>query len=109
MGLPAAAVGLYVGAVVGDAVGNIGDVGKVMAESPSKDTAAMAKPRPTIVEVDPYDTDSLARIVPTKLLNKPIVALEPTVQYMFFASAPFWRINDVAVAAVRVVAVWKIH
>ena len=102
-------VGATVGAIVGDAVGNIGDVGKVMAESLAKDTAAAAKPRPTIVELDPYDMDTLARIVPSKLLDAPIVALEPTAQYMFFASAPFSRIIDVADPVMRLVAVWKIH
>ena len=48
-------------------------------------------------------------MVPTKLDVPARVALEPICQNTLAALAPFWRMTEVAVAVVRVVAAWKIH
>jgi hypothetical protein len=48
-------------------------------------------------------------MVPTKLDVPARVALEPICQNTLAALAPFWRMKEVAVAVVRVVAAWKIH
>ena len=93
-------------AVVDEAAGG---PGSVIVDPLSKDTAAIAKPRPTTVDDEPYVIDTLARIVPTKLLDAPIVALVPSAQYTFDARAPFSRMKDVEVDVVSVVAVWNIH
>ena len=63
--------------------------GRAIFDPLEKDTAAIARPRPTIVDDEPYVIDTLARMVPTKLLEYPMVALEPTAQYTFVAMAPF--------------------
>ena len=84
-------------------------VGNAIVDPPANETAAPARPRPVIVDDDPYEIDACARMVPTKLLDAPIVALVPIAQYTLDGTAPFWRMNEVAVAVVRVVAVWKIH
>ena len=83
--------------------------GSVMMDPPSKETAAMANPRPTMLDDEPYVIDTCARMVPTKLLEDPSVALVPTDQYTFSANAPFCKIIEVAPAVIMVVAVWKIH
>ena len=49
---------------LGEVVGKLGNVGRVTDEPPAKDTAASAKPRPTITDDSPKDIDTLARIVP---------------------------------------------
>ena len=68
------------GIIEGDAVESAEDNGKVIEELPAKVTAAIARPRPTITDEEPYVIDTLARIVPWKLLEYPIVALEPIAQ-----------------------------
>ena len=53
--------------------------GILIVDPPAKVTAAIANPRPTIVDELPNVTDTCARIVPTKLLEYPIVALDPEI------------------------------
>ena len=52
------------GEALDSTIGKLGNVGSVMDEPPAKDTAASAKPRPTITDDSPKDIDTLARIVP---------------------------------------------
>lgn len=100
MGCPVGPLGAAVGEYDGDDVGGI-----VISEPLAKVTAAMARPRPRIVEVEPYVIDTFASILPTKLLEYEIVALVPTDQYTLAARAPFLRIKEVAVLVVTVVPV----
>ena len=104
VGCPVGPEGAAVGADVGSPGGGID-----ILEPPSKETAAIASPRPTMLDDVPYVIDTCARMVPTKLLDPPIVALVPTDQYTFLANAPFCRIKEVAPAVIMVVEVWKIH
>jgi hypothetical protein len=65
---------------VGGTFENVGNIGNVTDEPLANDTAAIAKLRPTITDEEPKDTDTFARIVPWKLLEYPIVALDPIAQ-----------------------------
>ena len=58
------ALGDGLGEALDSTIGKLGNVGSVMDEPPAKDTAASAKPRPTITDDSPKDIDTLARIVP---------------------------------------------
>ena len=48
-------------------------------------------------------------MLPIKLLDSPIVALDPIAQKTFFVFASFLRVNEVAVAVVKALPTWKIH
>ena len=58
------ALGDGLGEALDSKIGKLGNVGRVTDEPPAKDTAASAKPRPTITDDSPKDIDTLARIVP---------------------------------------------
>ena len=61
---PEEALGDGLGEALDSTIGKLGNVGRVTDEPPAKDTAASAKPRPTITDDSPKDIDTLARIVP---------------------------------------------
>ena len=61
---PEEALGDGLGEALDSTIGKLGNVGSVTDEPPAKDTAASAKPRPTITDDSPKDIDTLARIVP---------------------------------------------
>ena len=52
------ALGDRVGDALDDALGELENVGSVTEESPAKDTAAIARPRPTITDDAPKDIDT---------------------------------------------------
>lgn len=76
---------------------------------PSKVTADPTSARPTIDEPWPNVTDAYARMVPANELDRPIVALDPTCQYTYFAEAPFTKTIDVYAPVITVDVAWKTH
>ena len=56
-----------------------------MESAPAKVTAAPAKARPLTTVLTSTEIDAYAKIVPTKVLEYPSVALDPTCQNTFFA------------------------
>ena len=83
--------------------------GREMKSLLAKVTAAPARMRPLIDTPLSTAVDAYARIVPTKVLEYPSVALDPTFQKMFFASAPFNSTNFVFGDTRRELAVWNTH
>ena len=81
------------------------DVGRVTDDPLSKDTAVNVRALPVITELSPKKILVCARIFPTKLLEYPMDALDPTAQKTFSAFAPFSRMNEVVVAVVKAVGI----
>lgn len=80
-----------------------------MASLLAKVTAAPERIRPVIATPFSTEVDAYAKIVPTKVLESPSVALDPTFQKTFFAVAPLSSTNVVLSPVKRELGVWKIH
>lgn len=76
-------------------------LGRATTLPPVKDTTLPAKARPVMTTLSPNVTDSNARILPMKVLFAPIIAVEPTLQKTFCASAPFISTIDDKAPVVR--------
>jgi hypothetical protein len=72
-----------------DGEGEVITFGRVTKEPPVNDTTVPDKALPVMTALLPNVIDPYARILPTKMLFAPIVAVVPTLQKTFCSSAPF--------------------
>lgn len=63
--------------------------GRETTEPPENDTEVADRARPLITTLSPNVIEPKARMLPTKMLFAPIIAVLPTLQKTFCSSAPF--------------------